>query len=123
MTRALWMIAQAAAIVGLSWLMMGNADPRPDPRLSGPLAWLVMAFFATCIVAFATALLTNLGDWCFRLLRRTHSQLQGFPFRAGRAVARLRRTRRDARQAVKQGDRGRARLGVRELRQPPPALR
>ncbi|GJE34849.1 hypothetical protein LDDCCGHA_5064 [Methylobacterium oxalidis] len=123
MTRALWIIAQAAAILALTWLMMGNADPRPDPRLSGPLAWLVMAFFATCIVAFATALLTNLWDWCFRLLRRVHGELQGLPFRAGRAVARLRRARRDASQAVEQGDRGRARLGVRELSQPPPALR
>lgn len=117
------MLAQAACIAGLTWVMMGSADPHPDPRMSGPLALLVALVMAVIFTAFFTAVIVNVWDWLARLLRRANTNLQGLPFRAGRAVARLRTARRQRRQAIEQGDGRRARLGRSELRQPPPALR
>lgn len=116
MSRPLWMLAQATAIGWCTWSAFNNADVHPDPRLSGPLAVLVMFLLSTLMVAFATAVLTNLWDWA-------HRQLQGLPFRAGRAVARLRTASRDPGQAIEQSDGRRARLGGGELRQALPSLR
>ena len=116
MTRPVWMLTQTAAIGWLTWSAFHNADVHPDPRLSGPLAVLVMLLLSTLMVAFATAVLTNLWDWA-------HRQLQGLPFRAGRAVARLRAAHRDPGQAIEQGDGRRTRLGAGQLRQAPAALR
>lgn len=110
MIRALWMLAQAAVIGWCTWSAFNNADVHPDPRLSGPLAVLVMFLLSALMVAFATAVLTNLWDWA-------HRQLQGLPFRAGRAIARLRTASRDPGQAIEQGDGRRARLRGGELRQ------
>lgn len=115
MKRFVWMMAQAAAIAWLTWSAFNTADEHPDPRLSGPLAVLVIFVMSTIMVAFATAVITNLWDW-------THRQLQGLPFRAGRTIARLRTARRDARQAIEERDGRRARLRGGELRQPPAAL-
>ncbi len=116
MSRVFWMLAQTAAIGWLTWSAFNNADVHPDPRLSGPLAVLVMFLLSTLMVAFATAVLTNLWDWA-------HRQLQGLPFRAGRAVARLRAASRNPGQAIEQGDGRRARLRGGELRQALPSLR
>lgn len=116
MTRAFWMLAQAAAIGWCTWSAFNNADVHPDPRLSGPLAVLVMFLLSTLMVAFATAVLTNLWDWA-------HRQLQGLPFRSGRAVARLRSASRNPGQAIEEGNSRRARLRGGELRQAPTALR
>ena len=110
MSRPLWMLAQAAAIGWCTLSAFNNADVHPDPRLSGPLAVLVMLLLSTLMVASATAVLTNLWDWA-------HRQLQGLPFRAGRAVARLRTTSRDPGQAIEQCDGRRPRLGASQLRQ------
>lgn len=120
---AIWKIGQLACIAGLTWVTAGMEEPNPKPPAGTPAMWAVAFVMAVIFTAFFTAVIVNAWDWLARLLRGSHAKLQGLPFRAGRAVARLRTTRRQRRQAIEQSDRGRARLGRCELREPPPALR
>lgn len=73
---------QASVIAYLAWIMLGGAEPggiTPD----GWQGLGVMLWVAVIIVAFATAVLTNLWAWAY-------GQLQGLPFRVGRGVRALR---------------------------------
>lgn len=54
------MIAQAAAIGGLTWVFMGRAEPNPPPLT--PAAAFVGLLMAIILVAFATAIITRLWD-------------------------------------------------------------
>lgn len=123
MGHLLWKLAQIACVAGLTWVMAGQAEPNPKPPAGTPAMWAAAFVMAVIFTAFFTAVIVNVWDWLGRLLRRAHANLQGFPFRAGRAVARLRAARRQRRQAIEQGDGRRARLGRRELREPPAAFR
>lgn len=122
MSHKAWKIAQIISVAGLTWVMLGNADPHADPRLKGPLALVAAVVVAVIFTAFFTALIVNLWDWTRGGFRRVSAASEGLPFRAGRAVARLRSARRQRRQAVEERDGRRARLGGGELRQPPTTL-
>ena len=123
MSSIAWKLAQIACVVGLTWVMAGMEEPNPKPPAGAPGMWAVAFVMAVIFTAFLTAVIVNVWDWLARLLRGPHMKLQGLPFRAGRAVARLRTARRQRRQAIEQGDGRGARLGRRELRQPPTAFR
>lgn len=67
--------AQAVAIGWLTWGMTADL---------GAQGFTVFLMMNALIVAFATAVLTNLWAWA-------HGEFQGFPFRAGRGLRALRR--------------------------------
>lgn len=75
--------AQAVAIGWLTWICLGGGEPDGiKPEASKGFIVLMMA--SALIVAFATAVLTNLWAWAY-------GKFQGLPFRAGRGVRTLRR--------------------------------
>lgn len=74
--------AQAVAVAALTWSMFASVDPVRDTEAAKGLGFAPV--LAIIIVAFATAVLTNLWAW-------TYGELQGLPFRAGRGVRALRR--------------------------------
>lgn len=79
MRRPLWMLGQALAVGGLTWFFWSNdasAYGGKNIEFAGAL------FLAVVIVAFATALLTNFGDWLWRKITGA-----GRAGRAGRTVA------------------------------------
>lgn len=59
MSRLLWMIGQAAAVIGLTWIELAAPGARP-----GQLGLLVL--INVVVVAFLTAVIVNLSDWLRR---------------------------------------------------------
>ena len=92
LTRPVWMLAQVGAIAWLMWTTGGGGSPRgyilPLP------GELVFQFgMAVILVAFATALITNLSDWALRRLMpgRRVGQDRELPGDAERVAGPLRR--------------------------------
>lgn len=108
LTRTLWMLAQAAAIGGLTWIGLGRAEPVPPPVT--PASTLAAIAISVILVAFLTALITNLWDWA-------HRKLQGLR-RPG-----LTTVRPEDHEAVQQRDGRSAWLRRGELGKPPSTLR
>ncbi|TGD94068.1 hypothetical protein [Methylobacterium nonmethylotrophicum] len=73
MKQLLWMCAQAYAVWWMTDGMIRDLGPQ------GAIGYLIMNVI---IVAFLTALLTNVWDW-------VRARTRGLPFRLGFAVARL----------------------------------
>ena len=63
MNRIAWMIGQALAIGGLTWGM--THAPHPP----GPMDALSALVISIVLVAFGTAVITNLWDWATRPFR------------------------------------------------------
>lgn len=66
MNRAIWMICQALAIGGLTWLMVTSEDSPGSPERPSP----VFMFIASVVlVGIATVIITRLWDWSGRKVR------------------------------------------------------
>lgn len=59
--QIVWMVAQAAAVIGLTWIWHAA---KPDSPLGAILLINIV------VVAFTTAVAVNLSDWLRRVFRR-----------------------------------------------------
>lgn len=80
--RVLIYAAQAGAIGWLTWSIITSVDPVADREVAKGLG--LAPFLALVVVAFATAVLTNLWAWA-------HGELQRLPVRVGLGFRALRR--------------------------------
>lgn len=68
MKRLLWMIVQALAVGGLTWMFVNpDGPPTKDP----PPSPVFIVIVSIVIVAFLTALWTNVSDWALRTARES----------------------------------------------------
>lgn len=75
LSRALWMIAQAAAIGGMAWLSLrGDATARQIPV--GPKEVFGALLMWTILVAFATAVITRLWDRAVLAIARGRTRMR-----------------------------------------------
>jgi len=107
-SRPIWMLVQAAAICGGMWLSFLGPDAPQQPVT--PAAVFVSLAGWTILVAFLTAVVTNLWDWA-------HRKLQGF-----RSPG-LTTVRPEHHDSVEKGDGRSAWLRRGELGKPPTTLR